>query len=295
MSIGAEIEEERLGGLVLVCFEKEKVRIISEIGEREGGELVLGHFRAATMSIGFEIGERGRSPLVVDQPEGGYRYSMDPFLLVSFVRLKRGEKVIDFGSGVGVIGIVLAALYPDANITGIEIQRELHEASLRNIEINDLLNRVNSRLGDFRRIGDYFRPSSFTAAVSNPPYYREDDCRVSGKMGVAAAKHGITGGIKEIIDESSLVLKAGGSLSIIYPAEKYQYLETLLNDGGFSIKRVRFVKSMERLEARTVMLEAVLGVTAQTEVTAPLVVHDEDGGYTNEVGKIFTRIGIESP
>lgn len=242
-----------------------------------------------------EIGGRVPRPLVVDQPEGGYRYTLDPFLLASFVQLEKGERVIDLGSGVGVIGIVLAALYPDANITGIEIQRELHEASLGNIENNGLSGRVESRLGDFRKIGDYFRPSSFTAAVSNPPFYREDGCRVSGKRGVAVAKHGTAGGVEDVICGSAAVLGEGGSLSMIYPADKYPYLEELLNGGGFSVKRVRYVKSKGHLEARGVMLEAILGGAGRMEVRAPLVVHDEKSGYTDEVADIFEKLGLESP
>ncbi len=246
------------------------------------------------MRIGSETGGMGRTPLVLDQPEGGYRYTLDPFLLASFVKLGRGERVIDLGSGVGVIGLVLASIYPDVHITGIEIQGGLHEASLKNIVGSGSIERVESRLGDFRSIGNYFRPSSFTAAVSNPPYYTANRCRISRDRGVAVAKHGIKGGIGEVIDASSIVLIEGGSLSLIFPAEKFSGLEALLNDRGFSIKRARFVKSKEHLKAKAVMLEAVLGTATQTEVAQPLIVHDGEGGYTDEVSGIFERIGARS-
>jgi tRNA1(Val) A37 N6-methylase TrmN6 len=233
--------------------------------------------------------------LVVDQPKAGYRYTLDPILLGFFIHLGRRERVIDFGSGVGVIGLVLASIFTDAVISGIEIQKELYEASLKNIQSNGLDNRVESQLGDFRRVGDYFRLSSFTTAVSNPPYHFADDGRVSQNSGVAIAKHEIAGGIKDVIEGSAVVLKKGGNLSTIFPANKYQYLTDLLIDGGFSIKRVRFVHSKKHLKSKAVMVESILGkvkISSQSPtIMEPLIVHNEDGGYTEEVNGFFRRIG----
>ncbi len=233
--------------------------------------------------------------LVVDQPDAGYRYTLDPILLGFFVQLGKGERVIDFGSGVGVIGLVLASIFTDAVISGIEIQKELYEASLKNIQSNGLDNRVESHLGDFRRVGDCFGTSTFTTAVSNPPYYLEDEGRVSQNSGVAIAKHEIAGGIKDVIEASAVVLKREGSLSTIFPANKYQYLTDLLFDGGFSIKRGRFVHSKRHLESKAVMVESILGeieISIQSPtIMEPLIVHNEDGGYSDEVNSFFRRIG----
>ena len=61
------------------------------------------------------------------------------------------------------------------------------------------------------------------------------------------------------------------------------------------VKRVRFVKSKRHLDAGRVMLEAVLGETGQTEIADPLIVHEDKGGYTDEVADIFEKLGLESP
>jgi len=191
--------------------------------------------------------------------------------------------------------LVLASIFTDAVISGLEIQKELHEASLKNIQNNGLDDRVESHLGDFRRVGDYFRPSSFTVAVSNPPYHFADDGRVSQHPGVAVAKHEIAGSIKDVIEGSAVVLKKGGSLSTIFPARKYQYLTGLLIDGGFSIKRVRLVRSKRHLEPKAVMIESILEeveISPQSPTTMdPLIVHKKDGSYTEEVNSFFRIIG----
>jgi len=248
-----------------------------------------------------EFDEVEPTHLVLDQPKAGYRHTLDPILLGFFVQLSKGERVIDFGSGIGVIGLILASIFTDVVISGIEIQKELHEVSLKNIHKNDLDDRVESHLGDFRRVGNYFQPSSFTTAVSNPPYHLADNGRVSQHPGVAVAKHEVKGGIKDVIEGSAVVLKVGGRLSIIFPAHKYHYLTDILIDGGFSIKRVRFVHSKMHLEPKAVMIESILedvGIStpsssiSQTSTTMdPLIVHKDDGGYAEEVNSFFRRIG----
>lgn len=232
-----------------------------------------------------------RKPLVVNQPDGGYRYTIDPILLAFFLRPKVGNRIIDFGSGVGIIGIVLASISPGVTVSGVEIQEDLHNAAVKNIGRNSLEGRVESLLGDFRSVGNYFEPSSFSAAVSNPPYYSEGEGRIGRRTGAAVARHGTAGDVKDVIKGASLVLKKGGTLSLIFPARKYQYLKARLGEGGFSTKRIRFVHSKERGEPKTVMVEAVLGESPPLETMDPLIVHRDNGENSDEVGAMFQKIG----
>lgn len=243
------------------------------------------------MPANVEIADIGQTHLVVNQPEGGYRYTIDPILLAFFVSLGKGGRVVDFGSGVGIIGIILASIFPDVTVSGIEIQGDLHNAAVENIKLNSLCGRVESSLGDFKKVGDYFKPSYFAAAVSNPPYYTAEDGRIGRRPGVAVAKHGVAGGVEEVIKGSSVVLKKGGSLSMIFPARKYQYLTACLESGEFSTRRVRFIHSKKDSEPKTVMVEAVLGESSFYEVMDPLIVYDGSGEYSDEVGTIFKQIG----
>jgi len=64
--------------------------------------------------------------LIISQPEKGYRFSIDPLILSAHIHPKRNEKIMDLGCGCGIISLVLAYRYPDIEITGIEIQKELY-------------------------------------------------------------------------------------------------------------------------------------------------------------------------
>ena len=77
------------------------------------------------------------------QKKKGYRFSIDSILLAHFINLKEGQKVVDLGTGSGIIPIILATKVKSTEIWGVEIQEELAEVAKRNIEMNHLHGRVH--------------------------------------------------------------------------------------------------------------------------------------------------------
>ena len=71
--------------------------------------------------------------LKIKQSRSGYRFSIDAILLAYQVNLKPGNRVLDIGTGCGIIPLILAYRHPDIKIYGIEIQQELVDIALLNI------------------------------------------------------------------------------------------------------------------------------------------------------------------
>jgi tRNA1Val (adenine37-N6)-methyltransferase len=227
------------------------------------------------------------SGLVVHQPQTGYRYSLDPFLLASFVRLKRRERVIDLGCGVGIIGLLLATRHPDCEVRGIEIQERLFEYAVKNAAENRLDARVAAVHGDYRSITDYFDRSSFTAAVANPPYRPIGTGRRSKDEESAVARHEIAGGLISVVAAAAVVVRPAGKIFLIYDAEKCADLFGALRSSGFEPKRARFVHAAEKDAARMVMVEGMRGSGVQMIVMPPLFVWRSRGVYTEEVARML--------
>jgi len=156
----------------------------------------------------------------VYQPRSGYRFSLEPFLLSSFLDLKNEKKIIDLGSGVGIIGLILSLKYKDVKIIGIEIQEELHNLALKNIKENGLSEKMKNILGDFRTPVEYFDRSSFDIVVSNPPYRPLGVGRLNKEVKRSVARHEVEGGVLDVISAAHFVLKPKGKLFAIYTAER---------------------------------------------------------------------------
>lgn len=221
--------------------------------------------------------------LVIHQPRQGYRYSIDSFLLASFVILRKREKVIDLGSGVGVIGLLLCARYPDCSVWGVEIQERLVQFARANSRENAMDSRAKNLLGDFRKIEDLPEGVSFDAAVSNPPYRPVGTGRQNRDDGRTVARHETTARLADVVDAARSALKPGGRLFLIYPAWRTADLVTFLRGGGFEPKRLRYVHAREGQDAQMVMVEARRGGGAELTVLAPLCIWKDRGVYTDEV------------
>ncbi len=233
-------------------------------------------------------------PFVIHQPRTGYRYSIDSFLLASFVTLRKRDTVIDLGSGVGVIGMLLCARYPDCSVWGIEIQERLFRFAERNRRENRLDERMRNVLGDYRRGDDLPSGVPFDSAVSNPPYRPVGTGRLNRDAERTVARHETAGGLSDVVIAARSAVKSGGSLFLVYPAWRTADLMASLRSGDFEPKRARFVHAREGEDAQTVMIEARRGGGTELTVLPPLYIWKRPGTYTDEAGPMVTAPWVNS-
>src|SRR5512139_2637601 len=108
--------------------------------------------------------------LQVIQKKKGYRFSVDAILLSQFVRIRKDEKVIDLGTGCGILPLLLSQTTQARSLVGVEIQDTLAEIAGRNVLLNGLSDRIAILRRDLRQLKDVYPPGAFHVALSNPPY-----------------------------------------------------------------------------------------------------------------------------
>jgi len=228
---------------------------------------------------------------VLEQPSDGYRYCVDPFLLADFFVPRGGpERILDMGCGVGVVGLVIARLWRDVSIVGVEIQRRLFEYARRNAVMSGLTDRVEVLHGDFREISRFIPPGTVTSVVSNPPFRPIGAGRISRHREAAVARHEIYGGVTDVIEGAAAVLGEGGRIFLVYPARRWMWLSHRLSDAGFRPTRIRFVHPRPNAAAHLVLAEAAFRTGGASETLPPLVIYDGNGEYSEEVGKLFAKL-----
>ena len=100
-------------------------------------------------------------------------FGVDAVILAGFAKVKKGEKVLDLGTGTGIIPILLAAKTNGQHFTGLEIQPESAEMANRSVLMNELEEKVEIREGDIKEAGTLFGGATFDVVTSNPPYMNE--------------------------------------------------------------------------------------------------------------------------
>lgn len=97
-------------------------------------------------------------------------FGMDAVLLSNFARVKKGEKVLDIGTGTGIIPILLEAKTEGEHFTGLEIQEESADMARRSVAYNHLEDKIDIVTGDVKEAVNLFGSVFFDVVTTNPPY-----------------------------------------------------------------------------------------------------------------------------
>ncbi|MBN2332027.1 MAG: methyltransferase [Deltaproteobacteria bacterium] len=211
--------------------------------------------------------------LSIQQPKSGYRYNMDPFLLADAVTLETGTNVLDLGTGVGVIPLLLARRFPSAGpFTGIEIQPELANLAQNNTILNKLQNRITIHHGDYRFSQNIAPPASFATVITNPPYYQKQQGRLNQCRQKAIARHEITTDLTSLATTSAYFLKPNGRIFVIYPAERLSSLLAAFTKQKLIPKQLQCIHPRPDEPAELVILTARKNGREGLEIAAPRVI-----------------------
>lgn len=220
--------------------------------------------------------------LTLLQDDELYCFTSDSVLLADFVRAKTGETVCDFGTGAGIIAILLAGKRPGIRVTACEIQPALCALARRNAERNGLAERVEVREEDLRRLR-FSLPKPADAVVCNPPYFRRGSSFVNENESKARARHEIDITLPELCESAAKTLKEGGRFFVSYPADRFCELIAELCAVGLEPKRVRGVQTRADAAPHLFLVESQKGGSRGVQFLPPLILEGE------EIKEIYAR------
>ncbi|MGE5215831.1 MAG: tRNA1(Val) (adenine(37)-N6)-methyltransferase [Chloroflexota bacterium] len=225
--------------------------------------------------------------LTLLQSRSGYRFSLDALLLAYFVTVKRGDQIVDLGTGNGVLALILAFLHPLASLTGVELQSAMADRARRNVELNGLDERIKILHADVRRIADRMNAASFDAAVCNPPYRKPSSGRISANVERQAARHETQGELHDFLRAAAHLLRHKGRMALCYPAVRLSDLITVMRQVRIEPKRLRMVHSFRHAKASLTLVEGIKGGRAGLAVASPLIIYRQNDVYDDEVAAMI--------
>jgi len=226
----------------------------------------------------------------VFQKKRGYRFSIDALLLAHFVSLQARNKVIDLGTGSGIVPLILAQRFPHTSWTGLEIQTKMAALAGKNVELNGLRERVSIVHGDARKARSIFPAHSFDAVTCNPPYRKINSGRINPSEEKAIARHEIEGSLKDFLQAAKYLLKPGGKFFAVYPAKRLVELVFLFRANSMEPKRMKLVFTNETSNAVFVLAEGRYGSREELKIEPALFIYDADKKYTRQMNNIFSDL-----
>lgn len=236
---------------------------------------------------GERIDDLERNGYRIIQKTDGFCFGMDAVLLSGFVSERETGRMIDLGTGTGIIPILLRAKTNIRDLTGLEIQPESAEMAQRSVKMNGLENEIKIIRGDIMCAAETFGKGVFDVVTSNPPYMKAGAGIVNPRNTKAIARHEILCTFEGIAAQTRALLKSGGRFYLVHRPERLAEILDTLRANHLEPKRLKMVHSFADSEATMFLLEAVSGGAGGMKVEKPLIIYKEKGVYTDEIYDIY--------
>ena len=213
------------------------------------------------------------------QPAEGYRVAIDPVFLAAAVPASGRESVLDIGCGAGAAMLCLAARVPTCRVTGLELQPALAGLAGDNAALNGFADRVAAVRGDLLGPPPRLAPASFDHAMANPPFLDPAAAMRSPHAGKAAANVEGEADLGAWVGFALTMVRSKGTVTFVHRADRLEILMAALAGRAGEIVVFPLWPGAGKT-AKRVLVRATKGVATPTRLAAGLVLHEQDGRYT---------------
>lgn len=227
------------------------------------------------------------------QLKSGHRAGHDAMLLAAATSARPGDRVVDFGAGVGAAGLAVARRVEGIGLALVEIDQTLADLARSNavanaIDADVIALDLESTAEAFAAAG--LAPDSADAVLMNPPF--NDSARHRASPDLARAHAHVAGEdtLARWVHAARRLLKSGGALTLIWRADGIADVLGAL-DRGFGSLAILPVHGEAAGPAIRILLRAVKGGRAPTQILPALMLNDESGLPNKRVLEILAGNG----
>ena len=229
--------------------------------------------------------------LKIIQNIDGFCFGIDSVLLSDFAKdIRNNSKVLDLGTGTGILSILLSAKTNLSKIYGIEIQQEVAEMATRSVKLNDLEEKIEIINCSVKDLESKFEKCSFDSIVTNPPYKKINSGIINENEKKLISRHEVTASLEDFIKISFKMLKDKGTFYMVHRPERLADIIYELRKNKLEPKELKMVYSNINSKPVLVLIKAVKNGKEFLKCDEPLFIYKEDGSYTDDILKIYNKI-----
>ena len=231
-----------------------------------------------------------RNGYQIIQDPGRFCFGMDAVLLSGFAKVKTNEKVLDMGTGTGIIPILLEAKTNGAHFTGLEVQPESADMAQRSVYYNHLEEKISIVTGDIKDASNIFGASSFDVITTNPPYMIGEHGIKNDADAKTIARHEVLCTLDDILKQSARLLRQGGRFYMVHRPFRLAEIFAKMVEYKIEPKRMQLVHPYVDKEPNMVLIEGMKGAKSRITIEKPLIVYKEENVYTNDILEIYRML-----
>ena len=228
--------------------------------------------------------------LKIIQNKNGFCFGIDSVLLSDFAKnIKKNARVIDLGTGTGIISILLSAKTTDSEFVGIEVQKEVADMAERSVKLNNLERRIKILNENILNLENIFKPKSFDVIVTNPPYKKINSGFLNEENKKAISRHETTAKLEDFIHISSYLLKDFGEFYMIHRPDRLVDIFSIMRNEKIEPKLIRFIYPNKNKNSNMILIKGVKNGKPFLKIEKDLFVYNEDGTYSDEIFEIYNK------
>ena len=228
--------------------------------------------------------------LKIIQNKDGFCFGIDSVLLSDFAKnIRNNSKVMDLGTGTGILSILLSGKTNNTTFVGVEVQQEVAEMATRSVKLNKLEDRIDILNENILNLKSIYNEKSFDTVVTNPPYKKINTGVVNAKDKKLISRHEVTASLEDFIHIASYLLKDFGEFYMVHRPDRLVDIFSIMRKEKIEPKIIRFVYPKNNKKANMVLIKGVKNGNPFLEYEDNLIVYNEDGSYTDEILKIYNK------
>ncbi|MCD5410750.1 MAG: tRNA1(Val) (adenine(37)-N6)-methyltransferase [Clostridiales bacterium] len=227
------------------------------------------------------------------QNSKGFCFGIDAVLLANYVSLKKNAKVVDFGTGTGIIPILIAAKSTTSKIEALEIQVEAADMARRSVVLNNLEERINVLNIDLKLADKYLKINSFDVVTTNPPYMHANGV-VNMEEAKTISRHEVKCKLEDVVKMAAKLLKHNGKFYMIHRPQRIVDIILYCRKYKLEPKKLQFIQPTREKKPNLLIVECTKAARPEVIVLDPLIIYDEDRNYTKNVVNMYKRRNIEN-
>lgn len=225
---------------------------------------------------------------IIYQDDEWFAFSLDSVLLSNFVSVKlTDKKILDMACGNAPIPMLLT-FRTKASIYGIDIQKEVIDLGIQSIQENKMDKQISLDVLDINNVEDKFLAEFFDVITCNPPYFKySNNDNINLNMNKRISRHEVLVNLDTIVQKASYLLKNGGTFAMVHRPDRLIEIIDVMEKYNIAPKKLQLCYSKVNSNCNLILIEGNKNGKSGLKILSPVIVHNADGSYSEEIRKMF--------